>query len=242
MNEKLKALIPQKISNKTVLATLRILSKLCAVPEAVILSNAVHNDALLLHKNHENMYEPDNYIENQSAWKAIKFGKKYSMSYSGCEIIAVYNALFALGNDMTKQSVVNLISAFERDGAVLGGLFGVSPYAIAEYFRKNGYHVTLSDSTDREVINHIGQRSDTVIVTAYNDRHDITKQIHTVNITKEKKGAYAVHNAYYRVNGTYEAKNGYDTMQDAMDAISDSSPAGISVIGINKAVLYNSPA
>lgn len=233
---RLKALIPQKISNKTVLAVLRMLSKLYAVPEAVIQSNASHNKEMILRKK---VFEPDNYIENQYEWKEIKFGKKYSMSYSGCEIIAVYNALCALGNDMVQYSIENLISIFEHDGAVLGGFFGVSPYAVAEYFRKKGYDVTVSLSMDEALINAVGKKSDTVIVTAYNDKYDITRQIHTVNITKEKRGTYAVHNAYHFVHGSYAAKDGYDTLHKAINAISDSGPAGICVIGI---AFYNSPA
>ena len=41
---------------------------------------------------------------------------------------------------------------------------------------QNGYAVTRTDSMDTELINNIGERSDTIIVTAYNDKNDIMKQ------------------------------------------------------------------
>ena len=112
INRKLRAFIPQHISNKIVLAVLKILSKLCCVPQSVISSNAAHNSKMLLNRN---LYNADCYIENQSQWSAVKFGTKYSMSYSGCEIIAVHNALRALGKGLSVQCMVNLISCFEQD-------------------------------------------------------------------------------------------------------------------------------
>lgn len=228
---KLKALIPQKISNKTVLAALTILSKFYSVPEAIICSNAKHNVMVLCNKN---IFDPAHYIENQNEWEPVKFGRKYSMSYSGCEIIAVCNALHALGEDMTVRRLAALISTFEHSGAVLGGLFGTAPYAIEKYFAQNGYALMTTDSTNREIINSIGERNDTVIVTAYNDKNDIMKQVHTVCITKEENGAYAVHNAYYRVSHKYRVKGEYATLQDAINNISATHPASISVMGICK--------
>ena len=230
INRKLRAFIPQHISNKIVLSVLKILSKLCCVPQSVISSNAAHNSKMLLNRN---LYNADCYIENQSQWSAVKFGTKYSMSYSGCEIIAVHNALRALGKGLSVQCMVNLISCFEQDGAVLGGFFGTAPGAIEKYFRENGYAVTRTDSMDTELINNIGERSDTIIVTAYNDKNDIMKQVHTVSITKEEGKTYAVHNAYYHVHGRYEAKKGYQNLQEAVNALSNLQPASLCVIGIS---------
>lgn len=226
---KLKAFIPQKISNKTVLTILTILSGLHRVRETVIRSNAAHNATALLNKK---VYDPRNYIENQNEWAAVRFGRKYSMCYSGCEIIAVCNAFRALGKGVSAQFIVTLISAFERRGAVLGGFFGTAPYAVEKYFKENGYPVTATDSMDREIIDEIARKSDTVIVVAYNDKNDIMKQVHTVSITKEEDKTYSVHNAYYRVDGRYRAKSGYRTLQDAINGISGSHPASIYVIGI----------
>lgn len=225
---KLKAFIPQKISNKTVLTVLTILSGLRRVQKTVIRSNAAHNASALLDKK---VYDPDSYIENQNEWSNIRFGRKYSMRYAGCEIIAVCNALRALGESVSVRFIVTLISAFERRGAVLGGFFGTAPYAIEKYFKEKGYPVTAADRMDGEIIKEIGKKSRTVIVVAYNDRNDIMKQVHTVSVTKEEIGTYSVHNAYYRVNGRYRAKSGYRTLQDAINGIGI-HPAGIYVIGI----------
>ena len=48
-------------------------------------------------------------------------------------------------------------------------------------------------------------------------------------------GQYSVHNAYNynSVTKSYEAKDGYYTLQDAINAISNKSPSSIDVIGIS---------
>ncbi|MDE6388724.1 MAG: hypothetical protein K2L82_13075 [Lachnospiraceae bacterium] len=101
------------------------------------------------------------------------------MSYSGCEIIATYNALKALGEPVSEQTAVDLIAMYENNGAVLGGKFGSSPYAIEDYFKEQGYDVVTTTSQDSAIINKIGESCDTVIVNAYNNKDDITAMIHT---------------------------------------------------------------
>lgn len=231
-----KALIPQKIPNKTVLGVLKILSIL-PVPMIVVAMNHIYNTCIFYKKETEGgkmIYDGAGYIENQNEWKDVNFGFFYHMKYSGCEIIAAYNALLALGEAVSVQTMINLISRYERCGAVLGGLFGVSPYAVKAFFVKIGYHVTTTVCKDAETINKIGENSDTVIVTAYNNAHNILGQIHTVSITKESNGTYCIHNAYHRVNGKYAAKSGCHSLQDAIDAISNSEPSSICVIGISR--------
>lgn len=95
----------------------------------------------------------------------------------------------------------------------------------------------MTADKDAETVIKIGESSDTVIVTAYNNEKNIMAQVHTVSITKEKGGTYSIHNAYHRVNGKYAAKEGYRTLQDAVHAMSNSAPASISVIGISRTQL-----
>ena len=129
--------------------------------------------------------------------------------------------------------MVELISNFEKEGATLSGNFGVSPVAIADLFKRGGYDVTMITDKDKNIINHLGQKSDTVIMTAYNNGQDITAQVHTVSISKEEEGKYFIHNSYhYNTNkSAYVSLGGYDTLQDAIDGMS-SNASVICVIGI----------
>lgn len=254
----LKGFIPQKISNAAVLGTLDRAAKIeaaikkmsfpipvSAKSSAVIKRHKVQNMNILLNgslngsreNNGAAIYAKDEYIENQNAWQEVKFGIS-DMRYSGCEIIASYNALKALGEPVSEQTVVDLIAMYEQNGAVLGGKFGTSPYAVENYFRERGYDVMTTTSRDSAVINRIGEKCDTVIVNAYNNKNDIMAMIHTVSITREKQGAYSVHNVYYidkKENGNdkYASKDGYGTLQEAINAISKYDSLSIDVIGIS---------
>ena len=267
----LKGFIPQKISNRTVLGLLkgearieawmnhnlwknlpsrifkaRILMPFPVITATSIEQHKIHNLDILRNgtpqKEGDNkvIYNTGAYIENQKEWGNVKFGTS-DMAYSGCEIMATYNALVALGEPVSEQTVADLIAKYESNGAVLGGKFGSSPYAIEEYFRTHGYDVATTTSRDTAAINKIGKRSDTIIVYAYNDKDDITAQIHTVSITKEKDGSYSVHNAFHHVQNNkntdtingYAPKEGFRTLQEAINAISK-NPASIDVIGISK--------
>lgn len=231
----LKAWIPQHIKNKDVLAFYEILRHFSNISEKRIEKNAKINEGLLY--NSKSILKSGDYIENQGEWEVVQFGslKEHNMKYSGCEIIATYNALMALGEAVSGEMMVNLISGYERDGAALNGDFGVSPVAIEDYFKNRGYDVSITTSKEIDTINNIGVKSDTVIVTAYNDQHDITAQVHTVSITKEADGKYCIHNSYYydKHNGTYVSRRGFDTLQNAINGMS-SDASVISVIGISK--------
>lgn len=179
-------------------------------------------------------FSADHFIENQSEWERVRFGVS-TMEYSGCEIMAVYNALLDLGNVMTARNMAELISEFERKGAALSGRWGCAPRSIYKYFVRRGYKVTMTTCADSDTINAIGENSDSVIITAYNDRNDIRKMIHTISITKDNLGNYTLHNAYKRTNGRYAAYSGNSPIKSLWDVIgvmSQGQAAPICVIGI----------
>ena len=60
------------------------------------------------------------------------------MKYSGCEIIAVYNAMLDLGRKSSLEDMAELITAFEERGAALKGEWGVAPHAITNYWTPAG--------------------------------------------------------------------------------------------------------
>lgn len=229
-----KGFIPRKVDNEAVLKSYDLMSAMCPISSKTIESNAAWNAKKLTQtdENGESIYIPQAgfFIENQSQWGNVKFGcsPNSDMGYSGCEIIATYNALSALGEPTSANTMVNLISAYEKDGAALFGEFGTSPHAIENYMKNAGYQVQSTTSLDKEQINEIGENSDVIIATVYNDKKDITGQIHTVCITKTQEGNYVPHNI-----GKSKSNNNISTLNDALKEISR-DPQAINVIGVKK--------
>lgn len=211
--------------------------KLCTVGKVSaqrILENAVVNSETL---RNADFFAAGEYIENQDCWKKVRFGLS-TMSYSGCEIMAVYNALQALGEEMAVQDMVELISAFERKGAVLRGKWGCSSCAVYDYFLQRGYETFFICSRDMSPIDAIGRECETVIITARNNRYDIRNMIHTISVTKDKNGYYILHNAYKKDNkGEYAAYGESARLESLREVIklmsSNGQASPICVIGIN---------
>ncbi len=226
--------IPRHVSNGVLLKVYRMLS-LFGVPRFVSKKHYRENGMRLEQSNWDFWDEPNAYIENQNEWTEIRFGagRRQSMSYAGCEIIATYNAWKALHGAAQRAYMAELIRMYEHRGAALWGAFGVTPTAIAAYFRKNGFAVEEADGGDETAVNEVGRKYAVMIATAYNDKNDITRQIHTVCITKNPDGNYVLHNAYCRDQmGRYRASDSYGTLQEAVRHISRREPKLIYLIGI----------
>lgn len=203
-----------------------------------ILANRVDNENILTtaSKQECNFFTPGSFIENQNEWENVRFGLS-TMKYSGCEIMAVYNALLDLGNKMTARDMAELISTFEKKGSELQGRWGCSPMSIYRYFSRLGYRVTMTTSANPTAVNSIGEDSDSIIITAYNDRNDIRKMIHTISVTKDDSGCYTLHNAYKRVNGRYAAypvNSPAKSLWDVIGVISQEQASPICIIGISR--------
>ncbi len=88
-----KAFIPQKVDNATVLDAYDLMRGMNLISEKTIQENSTANKIELM----KPQYIPlqGEYIENQNAWKNVKFGNSTNsnIQYSGCGIIATYNAL-----------------------------------------------------------------------------------------------------------------------------------------------------
>lgn len=191
-------------------------------------------------KEKSGFFTPGRFIENQNEWEGVRFGLS-TMKYSGCEIMAVYNALLDLGNEMAAQDMAELISVFERKGAELKGQWGCSPRSICNYLTRRGYRVTTTTSKNPDTIDSIGDCSDTIIITAYNDRNDIRKMIHTICVTKDHHENYTLHNAYKRINGlyaAYSADNSIHKLCDVISAMSQGQASPICIIGIRQPITH----
>ncbi len=170
------------------------------------------------------------------------------MKTAGCEIFATYNAMLMLGEKMNAKKLVNLITEFEKDGAVRDGKWGTSPDAVYNYMKKAykgdmtvnvSRYVPDNKSSDKRV-DDIGKENDVFIATVYNDKEDITAQIHTVCISKENNGTYNIYNAGSKKSG-YPTKKGYETLSDAIKDI-NKDPKLIALIYIDQLEMGDYPA
>lgn len=226
--------IPKHVSNRIFLKAYQILA-LIPVPKKIRKKNYSTNVDLLRDTDWDVWSVPSAYIENQSEWDNIMFGagKHHNMRYSGCEVIATFNARKVLTGSGSPKSMAKLICKYESRGAALRGEFGVSPRAIAAYFSKHGFKVTTTDKDDSNSLDMVDLQSKVLIATVYNDANDITKQVHTVCITKDEENRYILHNVYHKdKNGTYIESSPYETLSDAIGNISEYDTKLIYLIGI----------
>ena len=65
----------------------------------------------------------------------------FPMSYNGCEIIAAYNLGLMLG---IKKPLCEIAKEIYPYGSLFCGLFGTHPYALARYFKDNGFDTHMN--------------------------------------------------------------------------------------------------
>ena len=237
VKEFLVSFIPRHVSNRLFL---RVYQMLAVIPISRKIREKNYNTNVVRLSNTawDFWTVPSAYIENQSEWDKILYGagSHHNMRWSGCEIIATFNAWKALNGTCSLESMAMLICEYEKYGAALRGEFGVSPRAIETYFRKHGFAVTTTDKDDDPSLNNVDQKSQVLIATVYNDGNDITKQVHTICITKDVGNGYVLHNTYRRdKNGVYIASDPYATLLDAVRHVSGYETKLIYLIGIAEA-------
>lgn len=199
-----------------------------------------------------NVYRQGDFIENQNQWQDIMYGKDTNypgvenfantsnMMQSGCEVIAVANALHNMGYDLTPEEMANLIRNFEKDGIVMNGVIGTSPMALYEYMADQGFSTDYITSNDPVAIDNFSQEYDTFIVTAYNDKNDVSAAVHTVCITKNNDGTYVVHNGYNtdpNDSSKYVGSASYKSLEEAMKhVVPNGDPESIMITGVGEEV------
>lgn len=94
------------------------------------------------HRKRNRAVDFDGFLFSQNAppFSTLRYGY-FPASYNGCGVAATVNASRILGRAVHPADV---ISDFERFGAVLFGLFGTASFAITHYFRKQGCRVKLT--------------------------------------------------------------------------------------------------
>lgn len=214
--------IPRKIKNRTILRFFDLLRHFHRKSASTYQTHEhVNRDAF---KRHLMCIEQaGGYIEDQSNYEDMAYGKA-TVRYSGCEIIAVYNALTQLHTKLT-PSLPDLISHFERDGIVLRGTFGTSPRAISDYFIAHGFKVETTFH-QREFA-RIADDHATLILTMYNNGENLLDKIHTIFISHDEDG-YTAHNVY----GNGHLVGPYSTWLDLLQNLNAGKARGIFLIGI----------
>jgi|GEM_PF-1519123 uncharacterized protein YvpB len=171
-------------------------------------------------KDNKNLFIKNGFIENQPAMNMLQFGNSHKADYNGCEIIAIYNALVALGRvDINEDNTVfsELLEHFEKRGSSFWGAFGTSPYAIYRFFSNNLFAVQRINYKNwnellgnKNAYDDFIKNNDAFIFIAYNNERKLSDMIHTMCITKNNED-FVIHNDYA---GTKHYKSLADTVND----------------------------
>ena len=218
------AWIPNRVDNHVIVSVLELMRKAQRLFHKDFSVNLKYNEKNF--KRHIEIIQKNHgYVEDQNNYADMKYGK-VTMKYAGCEIFATYNAVFSL-TEKHEMSLARMIFDYEKDGVILSGKFGTSPKAISDYLTRLGFITYFS--TDEEEFDKIGREYDSLILTMYNDRNDIRKEVHTINISKDFE-MYTAHNVY--CNGNVVGP--YACVSEVIKNINGGKAKGISLIGIKK--------
>ncbi len=186
--------IPHYISNSIVSAVysfLGWLQFLSPYRRKLKKQNEAHNISAF--RSHQpEILDKNGYIEYQGRYTDMFYGKS-TMQRSGCGVIAVFNALSFLSRHSSTSlpDLPFLIQHFAGSGMVLNGHGGTAPGFLQRFLTKQG--ISNRAATHPEKFASLARESHCLILTMFNDRDDIRRQMHTICITKEKEG-YLAHN------------------------------------------------
>ena len=216
-----KSFLQKHISNKNFLKAVDLILKLISTKTY---PGNYENNLEVFEKNHlPRIVQNKGYIEDQCNYYDMKYGDR-TISDSGCQIIATYNALYDLTGEIN-PNFPDMIDYFEKDGIIFHGFFGTAPQAIEKYFKYLGFE-TMS-STEKEDYTNIQDNCDAFVFTYYNDIDDIMDMIHTINISK-------INGKYFLHNSGYGYLREYDSILDVVDKINGGRAKDIFLIGIKK--------
>ena len=146
--------------------------------------------------------------QKREPYASFKYGTGY-MKENGCGVIAVHNALVAVGKGKELRDVALY---FEDNGAILGGVFGTDPTAAVAYFESNGCAVeTIYDAQEFDDV----ASSSVVSVLTFWNTDSIFDGAHTVALVKNANGSINVYN-YYGSSGVAERFGSISAMLEDM--------------------------
>ena len=225
MFKKICALIPNQVNNATVVNAFELMRKEQKLLKKDFTTHLKANESAFK-KHEEAIKKAKGYVEDQNLWTDVAYGVA-TMQYSGCEVFATFNAIFNITGKHLK-SLPAMISEYEKDGIVLSGKFGTSPKAISDFLTREGFKTVMT--TEEKEFDKVGKENESLILTMYNDKDDISQEVHTVNISKENN-KFTAHNVY--CNGAVVGP--FSSVSEVIRNINGGKAKGISLIGIKKA-------
>ncbi|MCQ2525535.1 MAG: hypothetical protein MJ130_02095 [Lachnospiraceae bacterium] len=218
-----RGFIPKHVSNKVVVDVYDVLRVFQHASRKDFSKNYEYNrNGFAQHKS--DIKQKLGFIEDQNCYTDMKYGK-HSIRFCGCEIIATYNALYSI-HGYNPIAFTDMIREYESDGMVLSGSFGTSPKAIRYFLERHGYRTEFTTKLSK--FDEVASRSDSLILTIYNDGSNIMKAVHTVNVSKAN-GKYIAHNVY----GNGVVAGPFDSMIALMQGINNGRSKEISLIGVS---------
>lgn len=176
----------------------------------------------------EKLWPSGGYIEKQSELGALRFGKAFTMAYGGCGLIALYNALVALGQKPSYDIFMELAADLQRRGVAWFGKYGIHPSAIRRWLKKHDYCVKRLGVSEESFVRN-EEKYKVYIVTILNGT-GLQNWVHTVCITREEAG-FVVHNGPYG--------EPFNTLTEAIKNSSRQGATAIYAMGVGKR-RYNS--
>ena len=115
--------VPQRVSGRTALGFMEFL-RAVQPRRAALAEGNLYGNLYAYAKHRERVTRQDGYIEDQENYSDLRYGS-VTVSYAGCEVIAVANVLNALrragliGDEMDRE-LPHLLYSFEMNGKLLG--------------------------------------------------------------------------------------------------------------------------
>lgn len=163
------------------------------------------------------------YIERQSELGELRFGKSFTMAYGGCGLIALYNALLALGRDASDELFLEVAADLQRSGVAWFGKYGIHPSALRRWLKKHDYCVKRLGVSEESFAQN-EENYKVFIVTVLNGT-GLQNWVHTVCITREEAG-FVVHNGPYG--------EAFSTLAEAIKNSSRQGATAIYAMGVGK--------
>lgn len=152
--------------------------------------NRIYNESLDL----SSYKSTGGYINNQGNKNApinkVRYGNDI-MEKNGCGIIAIHNALIALGET---PDVRDLAMNFEGYGQIFDASWGTNYYAIEKYFRAKNYKVTMIDDASSLSDYRSNIPDANVYILTYWNSDSSFDGLHTVAIRKHIGNTFVMHN------------------------------------------------
>lgn len=120
---------------------------------------------------------------------ALPYGA-WTMGNNGCEVIAIYNALLALGRPVPLPEIA---AALERRGLLFNGFGGTNLSAVAAYLRARGIEVTVLRRRAQDRFDDALRASDGAILSYWTGRRlrradGSWNTLHTVAVQQDRDG------------------------------------------------------